>query len=90
MHIKYQLDTPEFKALEYVGNEGAVIVYLYIASNALGDRVVYPLALQADAMYKVGEEKRTGSDIMYNGVTVNCMPGQHCKWRAALVLIDKL
>ncbi len=83
-------DADEFKAIELAGDEGAIIIYQFIASSNLGKRTVYPLGLKADATYEVQGEKRSGADIMEQGVLLDCKEFQHWKWRAAMVEIKKL
>ncbi len=83
-------DADEFKAVEFAGEEGALIMFQYIASSNLGKRTVYPLGLKTDATYEVYGEKRTGAAIMEEGVLLDCKENQHWKWRAALVDIKKI
>ena len=83
-------DADEFKAIELAGDEGAIIMYQFIASSNLGKRTVYPIGLKADANYEVAGEKRSGADIMDNGIMLDCKEFQHWKWRAAMVEIKKI
>ena len=80
-------DTAEFKAVELAGDRGAILVYQWIASSNLRQRLVYPLGLNPEALYDANGVIRTGADLMENGVILEFKDNQHWKWRAAMLEI---
>ena len=73
--------------MELAGDRGVILVYQWIASSNLRQRLVYPLGLKPEAMYDANGVVRTGADLMENGVILEFKDNQHWKWRAAMLEI---
>ena len=84
-------ETSEWMALELAHGGNAVIMLQYLGSMQVGTKTVYPLELEAEALYQCPDgECRTGKAIMQNGLEIPLeKTGQLVGWRAKLVFLER-
>ncbi len=84
------MDTPSFKVLELTFHSTVLLLVQFISSEQQYPRTIIPRSLEAGSSYEIQGKRYKGEELMKSGFQfVPSNKGQHNKWRAELVWIEK-
>lgn len=86
---RWLMDTERMQQFQLEKDGNVIVVTAYIASDQVATRKVYPQALNPQAYYQVNNTRRTGEDIMLNGVDIPLICYQQYKWRCHMLILDQ-